>query len=229
MNESKNGDPAYQFSAITFEISKKIRFVVYRGTDSTLAGWKEDFQFSYLDKTPAQDRAKKYLADAMTTFDGDFYVSGHSKGGNLAAYATIYSDRNIRSRIKWLYLLDSPGFNEKHHILRQEGYIDLSDRMTCVLPRCSVFGRIFQIFPKKHCSVIYSYRDDDPFFLIQHDIFTWKLKNDSSPCYAKRLSEKSDKIADYINTVIESVGFEERRKVVITLFDILAECNIQFF
>ena len=32
-----------QFSAMTFDLTDEIRFIAYRGTDDTMAGWKEDF------------------------------------------------------------------------------------------------------------------------------------------------------------------------------------------
>ena len=65
--------------------------VVFRGTDDTLIGWKEDFHMTYMDHVPAQKRAASYLHHVMKEFPkGRFLVAGHSKGGNLATYACSY-------------------------------------------------------------------------------------------------------------------------------------------
>ena len=46
-----------QFSAVTVDTGDGAYFVSYRGTDSTLIGWKEDFNMSYQTPVPAQRSA----------------------------------------------------------------------------------------------------------------------------------------------------------------------------
>ena len=89
---------AMQFSAVTVKISDQLWFISYSGTDSTVAGWKEDFQFAYMEQTPAQLKALHYLEEAAGSFSGNFIISGHSKGGNLAAYAALFADERIQER-----------------------------------------------------------------------------------------------------------------------------------
>ena len=43
-----------QFSAVTFRPSKNKLYVFFRGTDSTLVGWKEDFNMCFVCPVPAQ-------------------------------------------------------------------------------------------------------------------------------------------------------------------------------
>lgn len=76
-----------QFAALTIDTGDGARFVSYRGTDSTLVGWKEDFNMSYQTPVPAQRSAAEYLSDALRRWGGPLRLGGHSKGGNLAVYA----------------------------------------------------------------------------------------------------------------------------------------------
>ena len=50
-----------QFAAITFELDDKSLVVAFRGTDDTIAGWKEDFNMGFLDVIPSQAQALNYL------------------------------------------------------------------------------------------------------------------------------------------------------------------------
>ena len=77
-------------------LPNKARMVVFRGTDRTLTGWREDFNMLYLKNVPSQEDALKYLEEAASGNVGDIYVCGHSKGGNLAMYASAYSSTPMR-------------------------------------------------------------------------------------------------------------------------------------
>ena len=46
-----------QFGAFHIRISPKHTYVVFRGTDDTLVGWKEDFNMTFLDSIPSQKEA----------------------------------------------------------------------------------------------------------------------------------------------------------------------------
>ena len=48
-----------QFSAVTIELPDGTYFISYSGTDISVVGWKENFNLSYLDETPGQNKAKK--------------------------------------------------------------------------------------------------------------------------------------------------------------------------
>ena len=106
-------DDTLQFSAVTIKIADNLWFISYSGTDGTVVGWKEDFQFAYMEQTSAQRKALEYIDEASQKLKGNFIVSGHSKGGNLAAYASIFSPKYIQDRIIGIYCNDAPGFNEK--------------------------------------------------------------------------------------------------------------------
>ena len=83
-----------QFAAVTILFSNSnTMYVSYRGTDSTIVGWKEDFNMSFSDVVPAQKEAVLYLNSIAKEFKkSDIIVGGHSKGGNLAVYSSTVCD-----------------------------------------------------------------------------------------------------------------------------------------
>ena len=48
-----------QFAAVSFLLPDKSVFVAFRGTDTSLVGWKEDFNMSYLEAVPAAQGAHR--------------------------------------------------------------------------------------------------------------------------------------------------------------------------
>ena len=65
-------------------------YVAYRGTDMTIVGWQEDFNMSVLSAVPAQLKATEYAeAVARACPRRPLRIGGHSKGGNLAAWAAV--------------------------------------------------------------------------------------------------------------------------------------------
>lgn len=57
-----------QFSAITMMLEDGTIAVIYRGTDGTLVGWKEDFNMSFSPEVPAQQDAITYFTQVQTVF-----------------------------------------------------------------------------------------------------------------------------------------------------------------
>ena len=75
-----------QFSALTVLLDTGEALLVFRGTDNTLVGWKEDFNLSFLEVVPAQSAALNYTARLAAARPGPLLLAGHSKGGNLAVF-----------------------------------------------------------------------------------------------------------------------------------------------
>ena len=99
-----------QFSAVTYLLEDGMIYVAYRGTDVSFVGWKEDFNMAYIVPVPGQEMGVKYLNIVTRRFPGPFYVGGHSKGGNLAVYSSMYCLPKVRERIRKIYDMDGPGF-----------------------------------------------------------------------------------------------------------------------
>ena len=133
-------EAAVQFAAVTFHLPDGTSYVAYRGTDSTLVGWREDFDLSYLEATEGQKRAVDYLNTVGSRIPGLLMVGGHSKGGNLAVYASALCNDDVRGRILTVYTNDGPGFREE--FLASEGFGRIFQRISLILPASSVFGRL---------------------------------------------------------------------------------------
>lgn len=174
--EMGNLEVPAQFSVLTIQISEDLHFISYRGTDSTIVGWKEDFQFAYMNCTPSQKKAVEYLEEAATKLKGKFIVSGHSKGGNLAAYASIFAHKSTQDKIKHIFCNDAPGFNKRLNIFLQKGYYNIVGKIHCILPQDSIIGRLLQTFPPNHCNyhTIYSVSES---VIYQHDIYNWQIND----------------------------------------------------
>ena len=75
-----------QFAATTYVCPGRFAYVGFRGTDTTLTGWREDFNMAYQAPVEAQALAARYLAAvaADPRLPEALILGGHSKGGNLA-------------------------------------------------------------------------------------------------------------------------------------------------
>ena len=52
-----------QFDAVSYLLPDDTLFVAFMGTDTSLVGWKEDFNMSFLSAVPAQERAAAYTVE----------------------------------------------------------------------------------------------------------------------------------------------------------------------
>ncbi len=130
-----------QFSAFTVEIDQNTDVIVFRGTDNTVVGWKENFNMNYSSEIPAQRLAVKYIKEVAAQSDKNLYICGHSKGGNLAMYAAVNSTSDIIERIQHIYSNDGPGF--KHDFFEKTKFKTLMDRITVLIPNTSIIGLFF--------------------------------------------------------------------------------------
>ena len=157
-----------QFAALAIRVSQAETFLAFRGTDSTLVGWKEDFNMSFLDTVPAQQAALDYLTAWVAHSPGPVILGGHSKGGNLAVYAAALASPTVRDRVKAVYNNDGPGFTKK--VLTAPGYLELIPRIHSFVPQSSVVGMLLE--------------HEDPYTVIksrqlgifQHDPYSWEVQ-----------------------------------------------------
>jgi hypothetical protein len=83
-------------------------YIAFRGTDDTPVGWKEDFNMIFKTMIPAQLEAVSYVRRITARFKhGRIRLGGHSKGGNLAAYAAAFCGEKIQTRIHTVYRNDA--------------------------------------------------------------------------------------------------------------------------
>ena len=119
-----NPETTEQFCAFQVDISDKLVFVCFRGTDDSLIGWKEDFKIAY-EVTRAQESSKEYVKEYLKPLK-KYIFAGHSKGGNLAIYAAMNANTSIRKRILTVYSNDGPGIADE--FIDQNVYQEMKDR-----------------------------------------------------------------------------------------------------
>ena len=157
-----------QFCAMCFDIGKNSTVVTFRGTDDTLVGWKEDLNMSFFTPVPAQKQAVEYLNSVIRRNEREHYfICGHSKGGNLASYATIKCDATLQGKIKASFSFDGPGF--KKNFIRNSKKCPILSRMYKFCPQGTLIGAIFH--PVESCYYVVSTAKG----LYQHDAFSWQV------------------------------------------------------
>lgn len=131
-----------QFAAITFLLDDGSAFLSFRGTDSTLVGWKEDFNMSFQDSVPAQRLAREYVHDFAAFSPAALWLGGHSKGGNLAVYGAAKSEASVQDRIEAVFNHDGPGFREQ--MLLDPNYLNIVPKIRTYVPQSSIFGMLLE-------------------------------------------------------------------------------------
>ncbi len=156
-----------QFSAVTFRISRDTAFIAFRGTDDSLVGWKEDFMLSF-EKIPAQEQALSYLKRVMRP-DMKYYIGGHSKGANLALYASCLLPEDLFANVLHVYVNDGPGLCSD--VLDTSVIARIDPITTKIVPEYDVIGKIFEM-PISDNRIVRSSAKG----ILQHGILTWQLK-----------------------------------------------------
>lgn len=161
--------PAVQFEAATFLLPDGKIVVLFKGTDDTLTGWKEDFDILTKKGIPSNRLSIEYLEKAAEKFDGDIIVCGHSKGGFIAQYAALYSSKEVRDRIEVVYNDDGPGFWD-YSYLESETYAEMLPKYRHFVPQSSFIGMM--LAHDEDYEIIKSNQVLGP---LQHDLNSWQF------------------------------------------------------
>ncbi|MFQ7324317.1 DUF2974 domain-containing protein [Streptococcus oralis] len=212
-------DVQKQFAAMTYRLTMDVYLVVFRGTDDTLIGWKEDFHMTYMDHVPSQRRAASYLQHVMKEFPkGRFMVAGHSKGGNLAAYACSYLPDHLIEQVDAIYCYDAPGLNKA--IIETEGYQRIAHLVHRFVPQGSIVGMMLEV-PEP--ATIVKSRAFGGF--AQHDAFTWMVEKDGFVTL-DQTNPDSQQTDETLKQWVRETSANERKKFFDTFFGIFLDAGI---
>lgn len=200
-----------QFAALHIELSDGTVYVAFRGTDSTIVGWREDFSIGF-QIVPAQKRAVNYLNKTLLRDDVKYRVGGHSKGGNLAVYAAMMCREEIQNRIVAIYSNDGPGLCRS--ITNREKYQKIQGRIRKIVPEFSVIGQLFN--HENDCTIVKSSGNG----ILQHDLMTWNVERDRCR-ETKQLSGQCRMYNHIFDQWIEDVDMEHRQIFVENFFGAL--------
>lgn len=164
-------EPAVQFAAMTFILPDNTKVVVYRGTDDTWVGWKEDIDIYTKKGIPSHKLCVDYLERVAKDFsEGDIIICGHSKGGHVALHSALYCDESVRNRIERVYNNDGPGFYSYNYI-ESKPYNEIINKYRHFVPDCSFVGMLLV-----HDDDYIPVKSTRLFGMLQHDLATWKIK-----------------------------------------------------
>lgn len=201
-----------QFSAITYLLNDGTAYIAYRGTDTTLVGWKEDLNMTFTSPVPSQEEGVKYLNSVGELMSCEFKVGGHSKGGNIAIYSSIKCPKLLQNRITHVFSHDGPGFREE--IFESQEYQNMKERIYIYLPQSALVGMLLQ--QQEDYVVVKSNR----IWVAQHDPFSWVIK-DGDFQYVETIKNSAKFFNETLNEWISSLGDEKRELFVDTLFQVV--------
>ncbi len=207
-----------QFSAVTVFLENGPTVIVYRGTDETIVGWKEDMNMCFCRPVVGQDLSARYMRQVSEAIEGDFLVAGHSKGGNFAVYASMNVEEEVQNRIRCVYSFDSPGFRPE--ILDSVDFNKIKSRIRKYVPHSCVVGMVLQSkepYRVVECSSI-------GFF--QHNPYNWHVEGTH---FKERedVSEGSKIFSETINEWLLGLNDEELHAVVELWYELTKAADIK--
>lgn len=213
-------DSQKQFAAITYQIRPKEYLVVFRGTDDSIIGWKEDFHLTYMKKIPAQLAARDYLKEVLDKLDGKVWLAGHSKGGNLATYAACHVETSIQDRVQKVYSFDAPGLHSS--IRNSDNFKAIEGKILSIIPENSIVGMMLET-PETDLVV-----KSKTFGLLQHLMVSWEIEGDQFKVVPK-VTEDSIQVDQTLKSWTASLSEEELRDFFDLFFGLFIEAGIYRF
>lgn len=149
-----------------------------------------------------------------------FWLGGHSKGGNLAMYAGLFCDDQLRNRIEAVYSNDGPGFDGA--VVKSEMFELLEGRLHSFVPQSSVIGMLME---HEEDYVVVQSRQVG---IMQHDPFSWDVMG-ADFVRLDSVSESSKFIDKTIKDWLSKVEPTQREAFVDAIFKILGSTNATSF
>ncbi len=206
-----------QFSAITVILPDDTIYVSFRGTDNTIIGWKEDFNMSFSDLVPSQVDSVEYLDNVSKKYDNKLRVGGHSKGGNLAVYASAFCKPETKKKIIEVYNNDGPGFSDK--VVESMEYKSILSKVHTYIPQTSIIGRLLE--HKEKTTIVKSTQRG----IMQHDLYTWEVLGDK---FIRAKQTNSSNIIDSaITNWLKEISPKQREEFIDTWFEILNSTKVK--
>ncbi len=207
-----------QFCAITFVFPNGDACVAFRGTDSTITGWKENFNMLYTSPVAAQSHSVPYVDGVAEKINGKITLVGHSKGGNLAIYGGTMCGERAKEKIVEIQAFDSPGFNEE--FIHSQRHIDIEEKIVKFIPEESLIGLLLN--NRDNYRLIKS----DGSGIIQHDPFMWQIA-DNDFVNGEKLYLAAQVFDSSFNDWVYGSEPEQREQFVEALFKMINVANTE--
>ncbi len=213
-------DKDTQFCAITFILPNGDACIAFRGTDSTITGWKENFNMLFTSPVAAQSHSVEYINTVAKKIKGNIILTGHSKGGNLAIYGGTMCSPATKNKIVEIHAFDSPGFTKE--FIESPTHIETEGIISKFIPEESLVGVLLN--NRDNYRIIKS----DGGGIHQHDPFLWQIdiiNNDFVD--GEKLYMSSHFFDATFNEWVYSSTPEQREQFVEALFKMINAANTE--
>lgn len=218
----RDGERVMQFAAVTVDLEDGQSYVAFRGTDTTLVGWREDFILSFA-ITEAQRAAADYLARELERAAAEgrtVLVGGHSKGGNLAAYAAASCPVALVGALGCVWSNDGPGMDRS--VMPVSCHDVVGERYRRIIPAYSVVGRVF--YDEAPATIVRSSASRS----LQHEPLTWQV-GPAGFVEAEGPDPECLVVGRAFATWLARLAPEDRRRLTDELFDALSAGGAERF
>ena len=209
-----------QFAAMHVNVAPGFTFIAFRGTDSTVVGWREDLNMSFMMPVPAQQSAVEYVEKTAKGLFKKYCLGGHSKGGNLAVYSGVFCNPKIQKKITRIYNFDGPGFNRK--MINDEAYKRVENRIETFVPEQSIVGLLME--HEEDYKVV----ESTEFAILQHEGFSWVIDKDAF-VLVDEVNKYSKSLSITLKAWLAEMNAMERKAVVDAFFDVFVHAGINDF
>lgn len=216
--EIAGGSYETAFCAVTFKLTDDISYVSYRGTDEQILSFYEDAELAYSFPVKAQLAALSYTNRVFDTQKGSFYLGGHSKGGNLALFAYIFTKYENKDRIITVYNNDGPGFPKD--LVGVLFTPENSEKIINLAPDGSIVGRMLEE------GGAYTIIRSSAVGIAQHNVFTWVTDGDRFE-KAEKFSILSQYMEDTLTQSLDTLSPDDLRKTVEAIYGIAKRGGIK--
>ncbi|MBR5190813.1 MAG: DUF2974 domain-containing protein [Clostridia bacterium] len=207
-----------QFCAITFILPNGDACIAFRGTDSTITGWKENFNMLFTSPDAAQSHSVVYVDTVAKKIKGNIILTGHSKGGNLAIFAGTMCSQAAKNKIVEIQAFDSPGFTKE--FIESKEHIETEKIIKKIMPEESLVGVLLN--NRANYRIIKS----DGSGINQHDPFLWHIDIENNDFIDGEKLYMSSRFFDAtFNEWVFSSTPEQREQFVEALFQIINAFN----
>lgn len=179
---------------------------------------KSDFKNSDLDKSNLENSNDCDLSDNPKIF-----VVGHSKGGNMAAYAAMRLDaenQQLGDLVSKIYSMDGPSFGSD--VVDPKVFSRVVSRIEKVVPQSAFIGLIMDT------GVPYKVTLADSIGLMQHFGMYWQVK-DGDFDYCDHVTPRALAVSKAANDWMLNLPFEERKRRIDSVYSVFSSLGYSTF
>ncbi|WP_422111598.1 DUF2974 domain-containing protein [Gardnerella sp. DNF00571G] len=184
---------------------------------------KSDFKNSDLDNSDNTNSNDCDLSDCDLSDNPKIFVVGHSKGGNMAAYAAMRldaQDRSLGNHINKIYSMDGPSFGSD--VVDPKVFSRVVSRIEKVVPQSAFIGLIMDT------GVPYKVTAADSIGLMQHFGMYWQVK-DGDFDYCDCVTPRALAVSKAANEWMMNLPFEERKRRIDSVYSIFSSLGYSTF